>query len=40
MTPSRRRWTPIIKNGEYEKILAKWGVEAGAVKEATVNGGT
>jgi len=29
----------VIKNGEYEKIVAKWGVEAGAVKEATVNGG-
>ncbi|MFC8670718.1 MULTISPECIES: ABC transporter substrate-binding protein [Streptomyces] len=29
----------IIKNGEYDKIIAKWGVEAGAVKEATLNGG-
>ncbi|MFE4249839.1 ABC transporter substrate-binding protein [Streptomyces sp. NPDC056910] len=29
----------VIKNGEYEKIIAKWGVEAGSVKEATVNGG-
>ncbi|QEU91875.1 ABC transporter substrate-binding protein [Streptomyces kanamyceticus] len=29
----------IIKNGEYEKIIKKWGVEAGAVKEAKVNGG-
>ncbi|MFJ4769067.1 ABC transporter substrate-binding protein [Streptomyces uncialis] len=29
----------IIKNGEYDKIIAKWGVEAGAVKEAVVNGG-
>ncbi|MGY0018609.1 ABC transporter substrate-binding protein [Streptomyces sp. cg35] len=29
----------IIKNGEYDKVIAKWGVEAGAVKEATVNGG-
>ncbi|MFE9763450.1 ABC transporter substrate-binding protein [Streptomyces sp. NPDC005808] len=29
----------IIKNGEYDKIIAKWGVEAGAVKEATINGG-
>ncbi|GGX41157.1 ABC transporter substrate-binding protein [Streptomyces fructofermentans] len=29
----------IIKNGEYDKIIAKWGVEAGAVKEAAVNGG-
>ncbi|MGW1223916.1 ABC transporter substrate-binding protein [Streptomyces sp. NPDC001478] len=30
----------IIKNGEYEKIIAKWGVEAGAVTEAKVNGGS
>ncbi|MFB8759005.1 ABC transporter substrate-binding protein [Streptomyces sp. NPDC059852] len=29
----------IIENGEYEKIVKKWGVEDGAVKEATVNGG-
>ncbi|MEV0275250.1 ABC transporter substrate-binding protein [Streptomyces sp. NPDC050610] len=29
----------IIKNGEYQKILAKWGVDAGALKEAKVNGG-
>ncbi|MDQ0774563.1 polar amino acid transport system substrate-binding protein [Streptomyces aurantiacus] len=29
----------IIKSGEYDKIIAKWGVEAGAVKEATLNGG-
>lgn len=29
----------IIANGEYEKIIAKWGVQDGAVKEATVNGG-
>ena len=29
----------IIKNGEYEKIIAKWGVKDGAVTEATVNGG-
>ncbi|MEV4039072.1 ABC transporter substrate-binding protein [Streptomyces umbrinus] len=29
----------IIKNGEYDKIIAKWGVEAGAVKEAALNGG-
>ncbi|MFD3379250.1 MULTISPECIES: ABC transporter substrate-binding protein [unclassified Streptomyces] len=29
----------IIKNGEYDKIIAKWGVEAGAVKEAAINGG-
>ncbi|MCX4669885.1 ABC transporter substrate-binding protein [Streptomyces sp. NBC_01381] len=29
----------IIKNGEYDKIISKWGVEDGAVKEANVNGG-
>ncbi|MFD8940015.1 ABC transporter substrate-binding protein [Streptomyces sp. NPDC059578] len=29
----------IIKNGEYAKIVAKWGVDGGAVKEAVVNGG-
>ncbi|MFF2850723.1 ABC transporter substrate-binding protein [Streptomyces sp. NPDC058001] len=29
----------IIKDGTYDKIIAKWGVEAGAVKSATVNGG-
>ncbi|MET7366946.1 ABC transporter substrate-binding protein [Streptomyces sp. NPDC005566] len=30
----------IIKNGEYGKIIAKWGVEAGAVTEAKTNGGS
>jgi len=29
----------IIRNGEYEKILAKWGVGAGAAQNAVVNGG-
>jgi polar amino acid transport system substrate-binding protein len=29
----------LIDNGEYEKILQKWGVTDGAVKEATINGG-
>ncbi|MEV8434856.1 ABC transporter substrate-binding protein [Streptomyces sp. HUAS 31] len=29
----------IIANGEYEKVIKKWGVEDGSVKEATVNGG-
>ncbi|GHE81132.1 hypothetical protein GCM10014715_40770 [Streptomyces spiralis] len=29
----------IIKNGEYEKILQKWGAEDGAVKESAINGG-
>jgi polar amino acid transport system substrate-binding protein len=30
----------IIDNGEYEKIIKKWGVEDGAVTEAKVNGGS
>ncbi|NED81635.1 ABC transporter substrate-binding protein [Streptomyces sp. SID11233] len=30
----------IIKSGEYKKIIAKWGVEAGAVTEAKLNGGS
>ncbi|MFI1869214.1 ABC transporter substrate-binding protein [Streptomyces jumonjinensis] len=30
----------IIKNGEYKKITDKWGVAAGAVTEAKVNGGS
>lgn len=30
----------IIKNGEYKKIVDKWGVAAGAVTEAKINGGT
>ncbi|MFY1678749.1 MULTISPECIES: ABC transporter substrate-binding protein [unclassified Streptomyces] len=29
----------IIANGEYQKVLDKWGVSEGAVTEATVNGG-
>lgn len=29
----------IIENGEYDKIIAKWGVEDGKVTEAKVNGG-
>ncbi|MFC7816707.1 MULTISPECIES: ABC transporter substrate-binding protein [unclassified Streptomyces] len=29
----------IIANGEYQKVLDKWGVAEGAVTEATVNGG-
>ncbi|MER6732524.1 ABC transporter substrate-binding protein [Streptomyces puniciscabiei] len=29
----------IIKNGEYAKILQKWGAQDGAVKESVVNGG-
>ncbi|BBC33048.1 putative extracellular binding protein [Streptomyces graminofaciens] len=30
----------IIDNGEYEKIIKKWGVEDGAITEAKVNGGS
>ncbi|MEU2713802.1 ABC transporter substrate-binding protein [Streptomyces sp. NPDC007205] len=29
----------IIKNGEYAKILQKWGAQDGAVKESAINGG-
>ncbi|WP_333777070.1 ABC transporter substrate-binding protein [Streptomyces sp. IBSBF 3136] len=29
----------IIKSGEYQKILEKWGAQDGAVKESAVNGG-
>ncbi|TGB01154.1 ABC transporter substrate-binding protein [Streptomyces sp. MZ04] len=29
----------IIKNGEYDKVLAKWQVEDSAVKKATINAG-
>jgi polar amino acid transport system substrate-binding protein len=29
----------VIKNGEYAKILAKWGAEDGAVTESVINGG-
>lgn len=29
----------IVANGQYEKIIKKWGVDAGAVKEAKINGG-
>lgn len=29
----------IIKNGEYQKILQKWGAQDGAVKESVINGG-
>ncbi|MET9642786.1 ABC transporter substrate-binding protein [Streptomyces syringium] len=30
----------IIKNGAYEKVIKTWGVDAGAVKEAKINGGS
>ncbi|MBB4891343.1 polar amino acid transport system substrate-binding protein [Streptomyces olivoverticillatus] len=29
-----------LKNGTYDKVLKTWGVEAGAIKEAKVNGGS
>ncbi|MEU1848416.1 ABC transporter substrate-binding protein [Streptomyces sp. NPDC019990] len=29
----------IIENGEYEKIMKKWGVTDGAIEKATINGG-
>ncbi|GAA1351575.1 ABC transporter substrate-binding protein [Streptomyces beijiangensis] len=30
----------IIKSGEYDKIIAKWGVEAGVNHDAKINGGS
>ncbi|MGW8380130.1 ABC transporter substrate-binding protein [Streptomyces sp. ODS28] len=30
----------VIANGEYAKLLEKWGLEAGAVKKAQINGGS
>lgn len=30
----------IIANGEYQKVLDKWGVAEGAVTEAKINGGS
>ncbi|WEO95385.1 ABC transporter substrate-binding protein [Streptomyces sp. FXJ1.172] len=29
----------IVKSGEYQKILEKWGAQDGAVKESVINGG-
>jgi polar amino acid transport system substrate-binding protein len=29
----------IIKSGEYQKILQKWGAQDGAVKDSVINGG-
>ncbi|MFG2119630.1 ABC transporter substrate-binding protein [Streptomyces sp. NPDC048710] len=29
----------VIKSGDYEKILEKWGAQDGAVKESAINGG-
>ncbi|MFE7751761.1 ABC transporter substrate-binding protein [Streptomyces sp. NPDC057428] len=30
----------VIKNGEYAKVISKWGVDEGAVTEAKINGGS
>ncbi|MDT3396663.1 ABC transporter substrate-binding protein [Streptomyces sp. B1866] len=30
----------IMKNGEYQKVVKKWGMESGAVTEAKINSGT
>ena len=30
----------LIDNGEYKKIIEKWGVEDGAITEAKINGGS
>jgi polar amino acid transport system substrate-binding protein len=32
--------TELIKNGEYMKILAKWGITEGAIKTPVINGAT
>ncbi|WP_327317782.1 ABC transporter substrate-binding protein [Streptomyces sp. NBC_01235] len=29
----------IIKDGSYQKVLAKWGAESGAIKASAINGG-
>ncbi|MEU4149694.1 MULTISPECIES: ABC transporter substrate-binding protein [unclassified Streptomyces] len=31
--------TALVKSGEYETILKKWGAQDGAVKESVINGG-
>jgi polar amino acid transport system substrate-binding protein len=30
----------MVKNGQYQTILKKWGIEAGALKTPTINGAT
>ncbi|MEV4431546.1 ABC transporter substrate-binding protein [Streptomyces sp. NPDC049555] len=30
----------IVKNGTYEKVVKTWGVDAGAIKEVKINGGS
>ncbi|MEU1377337.1 ABC transporter substrate-binding protein [Streptomyces triculaminicus] len=30
----------ILKNGAYEKVVKTWGVDAGVIKEAKINGGS
>ena len=32
--------TALIEDGTYAEILEKWGVEAGAIDEITINGAT
>ena len=32
--------THLIENGEYGKILAKWGIADGAIKAPVINGAT
>lgn len=29
----------IIENGEYQKVMDKWGVAEGAIDKAVINGG-
>ncbi|MEW1722252.1 ABC transporter substrate-binding protein [Streptomyces sp. NPDC093109] len=41
LTPTlQKAMEAIIKNGEYGKVMAKWGVQDGAVTEAKLNGGS
>ncbi|MGW2261265.1 ABC transporter substrate-binding protein [Streptomyces sp. NPDC001780] len=38
--PLQAAMDAVIKSGEYDKIMAKWGVEDGAVRKAEINGGS
>jgi polar amino acid transport system substrate-binding protein len=36
----RKALDALIANGEYKKLIDKWGIPAGAITEATINAGT
>ena len=36
----QRALRAIIADGTYDQVLAKWNVSAGALKTATINGGS